>query len=103
MYLFENISKTSFQAEKEAGISEPYYCLSDFIAPLDTGKRDYIGMFVVACHGAAELSAKFERELDDYNSIMVKAVADRLAEVNDSLFLCLLFSLFIVTGIVCIL
>ncbi|MBV9392536.1 MAG: methionine synthase, partial [Verrucomicrobia bacterium] len=57
------------------------HCLSDFIAPLESGRLDYIGAFAVtAGHGADELSKQFESEHDDYNSIMVKALADRLAE-----------------------
>jgi len=70
------------QAEKEAEASDPYLCLSDFIAPKRSKLRDYIGMFAVSCFGAAELSAMYEAAMDDYNSIMVKAVADRLAEVS---------------------
>ena len=59
----------------------PNYALSDFIAPRETGKKDYIGAFVVSCgFGADELAKKFEADLDDYNSIMTKALADRLAE-----------------------
>ncbi|XP_067942603.1 methionine synthase-like [Watersipora subatra] len=60
---------------------QPYYpCLSDFIAPETSGVTDYIGMFSVAILGAEELSLSYERQEDDYNSIMVKALADRLAE-----------------------
>jgi 5-methyltetrahydrofolate--homocysteine methyltransferase len=59
----------------------PNLSLSDFIAPKESGVNDYIGAFVVSTgFGADELSKKFEKELDDYNSIMVKALADRLAE-----------------------
>jgi 5-methyltetrahydrofolate--homocysteine methyltransferase len=59
----------------------PNYALSDFIAPKSTGKPDNIGAFVVSCgFGADELAKKYEADLDDYNSIMVKALADRLAE-----------------------
>lgn len=56
-------------------------CLSDFIAPKDTGITDYIGAFAVTAGiGVDKLVAQFEAEHDDYNSIMVKALADRLAE-----------------------
>ena len=56
-------------------------CLADYIAPKDGGVRDYIGAFVVTVgHGVDALVAKFEAEHDDYSSIMVKALADRLAE-----------------------
>ena len=75
------INKNTVQAEKEPGVADPYYCLSDFVAPLQTRLNDYVGMFTVTCHGAAQLADKFEAELDDYSSIMVKAVADRLVEV----------------------
>lgn len=59
----------------------PNYALSDFIAPQETGNDDYIGAFVVSCgFGAEKLAKEFETDLDDYNSIMTKALADRLAE-----------------------
>ncbi|MCI0337159.1 MAG: methionine synthase [Acidobacteria bacterium] len=55
--------------------------LSDFIAPQSSGRADYIGGFAVTTGiGLAELCAQFERDHDDYNSIMSKALADRLAE-----------------------
>jgi len=67
------------QAEKVKG--EPYYALSDFIAPKDSGIPDYWGGFAVTTGiGCDELVAGFERDHDDYNSIMTKALADRLAE-----------------------
>lgn len=67
------------QSKKAANL--PNYALSDFIAPGDIGKKDYIGAFVVSCgFGADELASKYEQDLDDYNSIMTKALADRLAE-----------------------
>ncbi|XP_028826310.1 methionine synthase isoform X3 [Denticeps clupeoides] len=68
------------QAEKDSASSDPYLCLSDFVAPKDSGVPDYVGLFAVACFGAEELSRQFESQGDDYNSIMVKALADRLAE-----------------------
>lgn len=56
-------------------------CLSDFVAPEETGVTDYVGAFAVSAgFGADELAATFEADHDDYMSIMVKAVADRLAE-----------------------
>ncbi len=60
---------------------EAYYALSDFIAPKESGIRDYLGGFAVTTGlGCNELVAEFEKQHDDYNSIMVKAIADRLAE-----------------------
>lgn len=67
--------------EKDSSSSEPYLCVSDFIAPLESDVADYIGLFAVGVFGAEELSHQFEAQGDDYNSIMVKALADRLAEV----------------------
>ncbi|RYE05616.1 MAG: methionine synthase, partial [Sphingobacteriaceae bacterium] len=67
------------QAEKPKG--EPYYALADFIAPKETGIPDYWGGFAVTAGlGCDEMVAKFEADHDDYNSIMAKALADRLAE-----------------------
>jgi 5-methyltetrahydrofolate--homocysteine methyltransferase len=60
---------------------KPRLALADYIAPRQSGHIDYIGAFAVtAGHGAQELAARFDREHDQYNSIMVKALADRLAE-----------------------
>jgi 5-methyltetrahydrofolate--homocysteine methyltransferase len=67
------------QAEKVDG--QPYYALSDFIAPESSGKQDYFGGFALTAGiGCDELVAEYEKNYDDYNSIMVKALADRLAE-----------------------
>jgi 5-methyltetrahydrofolate--homocysteine methyltransferase len=62
------------QTEKPAG--RPNRCLADYIAP----EGDHLGGFAVAIHGAEALAAKYEEDQDDYRSIMVKALADRLAE-----------------------
>jgi 5-methyltetrahydrofolate--homocysteine methyltransferase len=60
---------------------EPNIALADFIAPKESGVEDYIGMFAVTAGiGIEKLIAKFEKDHDDYNGIMVKALADRLAE-----------------------
>lgn len=59
----------------------PNYCLADFIAPKDSGVKDYIGLF--ACTAGLNIQNKvsvFEKTHDDYNSILLKALADRLAE-----------------------
>ncbi|XP_038159870.1 methionine synthase [Cyprinodon tularosa] len=68
------------QAEKDGSRSEPFLCVSDFVAPVESGVADYIGMFAVGVFGAEELSQQFQTQGDDYSSIMVKALADRLAE-----------------------
>ncbi|XP_074519998.1 methionine synthase isoform X2 [Halichoeres trimaculatus] len=67
------------QVEKAEG-SGPYLCVSDFVAPADCGVEDYVGLFAVGVFGAEELSRQFQDQGDDYSSIMVKALADRLAE-----------------------
>ena len=55
--------------------------LADYVAPVDSGRSDYIGGFAVTTgHGCDELAQKYRDELDDYNAIMVAALADRLAE-----------------------
>jgi 5-methyltetrahydrofolate--homocysteine methyltransferase len=60
---------------------EEFRCLADFIAPIDSGKADYIGGFAVTAGiGSAELVKRFKDDLDDYNAIMAEALADRLAE-----------------------
>jgi 5-methyltetrahydrofolate--homocysteine methyltransferase len=67
------------QTKKAAG--QPNLALADFVAPKDSGVQDYIGGFVVTTGiGLDEHVARFEADHDDYNSIMVKALADRLAE-----------------------
>lgn len=59
----------------------PNYCLSDFIAPVENGQADYIGGFAVTAGiGIEKKLAEFAADHDDYNSIMLKALADRLAE-----------------------
>ncbi|MFT7352128.1 MAG: 5-methyltetrahydrofolate--homocysteine methyltransferase [Flavobacterium sp.] len=67
------------QSQKTVGA--PNSALSDFIAPKDSGKQDYIGCFCTTTgFGVDEKATEFENALDDYNSIMIKALADRLAE-----------------------
>jgi 5-methyltetrahydrofolate--homocysteine methyltransferase len=67
------------QSQKTAGA--PNIALADFIAPKDSGKQDYMGCFCVTTgFGVDEKAAEFEKQLDDYNSILVKALGDRLAE-----------------------
>jgi len=62
-------------------VGKPNFALSDFIAPKETGIQDYMGCFCVSTgFGAEEMAEEFRKNLDDYNSIMVKALVDRLAE-----------------------
>lgn len=81
----ENIDqKTKFitlrqQAQRSKG--KDYLALSDFIAPESSGKTDYMGAFCVTTgFGTDELAQEYEKANDDYNAIMVKALADRFAE-----------------------
>jgi 5-methyltetrahydrofolate--homocysteine methyltransferase len=67
------------QGQKSSAL--PNRCLSDFVAPVSTGETDYVGAFAVTTGiGIEALLEKYEKQHDDYNSIMVKALADRLAE-----------------------
>ncbi|MBO0591922.1 methionine synthase [Cellulophaga sp. E16_2] len=67
------------QLKRREGV--PDYALADFIAPKASGKQDYIGCFCVSTgFGADEMADAYKDNLDDYNSILVKALADRLAE-----------------------
>jgi 5-methyltetrahydrofolate--homocysteine methyltransferase len=60
---------------------EQFRCLSDYVAPVESGRADYVGAFAVTAGvGAAELAARYEAAHDEYNAILVKALADRLAE-----------------------
>ena len=67
------------QASRTDG--QPNRCLSDFVAPLSSGKRDYLGAFAVTTgHGVEEWARELEKGHDDYQAILLKALADRLAE-----------------------
>ncbi|CAM1353478.1 methionine synthase [Tenacibaculum insulae] len=66
------------QLKKREG--KPSFALSDFIAPKETKKQDYMGAFCTAIYGADELAKKYKEKEDDYNAIMVQAIADRFAE-----------------------
>ncbi|WP_272151983.1 methionine synthase [Tenacibaculum aiptasiae] len=59
---------------------KPSFALADFIAPKETGKKDYMGAFCTAIFGADELATKYKDQQDDYNAIMAQALADRFAE-----------------------
>jgi len=59
----------------------PNFCLADYVAPVDSGKTDYLGLFAVtAGHGVEERARAFENRGDDYSAVLVKALGDRLAE-----------------------
>ena len=59
----------------------PYYCLADYVAPVESGKKDYFGGFAVTAGiGIESWVAMYEADHDDYSAIMMKALADRLAE-----------------------
>jgi 5-methyltetrahydrofolate--homocysteine methyltransferase len=60
--------------------SRPNRSLADYVAPVETGLTDYLGAFAVSVHGADELAERFTADMDDYRAIMVRALADRLAE-----------------------
>jgi len=71
------------QTEKQVidGVMRPSRCLADFVAPKDSGVKDYVGMFAVTAGLGVEKKEKFFMDdLDDYSAIMLKALADRLAE-----------------------
>jgi len=80
----DNRQQTTFltlrqQSQKTAGA--PNIALADFIAPKESGIQDYIGCFCVTTgFGVDEKAAEFEKQLDDYSSILIKAIGDRLAE-----------------------
>jgi 5-methyltetrahydrofolate--homocysteine methyltransferase len=66
--------------QADHGDSRPNRSLADFVAPSGTGLGDHVGAFAVAIHGAEALADGFAAEHDDYRAIMVRALADRLAE-----------------------
>ncbi len=71
----------SLRQQMERSGDRANFALADFLAPKETGIGDYIGGFVVTAGGEADTIAKrFEKDADDYNAIMVKALADRIAE-----------------------
>jgi 5-methyltetrahydrofolate--homocysteine methyltransferase len=67
--------------QRQKADDKPSYSLADFVAPRESGRRDHIGAFAVTAGiGAADIAARFEEQLDDYSAILVRALADRLAE-----------------------
>jgi 5-methyltetrahydrofolate--homocysteine methyltransferase len=70
-----------FPMLRQQGGEAPYRCLADFVAPRESGLPDHVGAFAVTAGiGLDELAVKYQQARDDYNSIIVKALADRLAE-----------------------
>lgn len=77
----EKVSLHFLRQQRQKAKGKPNFCLADFIAPQDFGKEDYIGAFAVTAGGRIEEKVKeFEANHDDYNAILLKALADRLAE-----------------------
>ncbi|MCL9771028.1 methionine synthase [Flavobacterium sp. HXWNR69] len=71
----------SLRQQSQKTVGAPNIALADFIVPKEIGKQDYIGCFCVTTgFGVDEKASEFEKQLDDYNSILVKALGDRLAE-----------------------
>lgn len=67
--------------QNEKAADQPYLCLADFVAPKSSGKKDHIGFFAVTAGIDIEpIVEAYEKDHDDYHSIMIKAIADRLAE-----------------------
>ena len=88
IYLYETENRTdvkevihTLRQQSEKADGTPYYALADFVANKKSGIEDYFGCFAVSTGFNIEKSTeKFEADHDDYNSIMIKALADRLAE-----------------------
>jgi 5-methyltetrahydrofolate--homocysteine methyltransferase len=77
----DNIVQLSFLRQQiKKAADQPNLSLADFIAPKASGTKDYIGAFAVTLHGIEEHLKRFEANLDDYNKIMLQALADRFAE-----------------------
>jgi 5-methyltetrahydrofolate--homocysteine methyltransferase len=80
LFVWHNLRQ---QAERPVvdGVKRPNRCLADYVAPRDSGVADYVGCFAVTTgHGVEKKVAEFQAKNDDYNAIMLKALADRLAE-----------------------
>ena len=76
-----NFQLLTLRQQSQKTVGAPNIALSDFIAPKEINKQDYIGCFCVTTgFGVDEKAAEFEKQLDDYNSILTKALGDRLAE-----------------------
>ncbi len=76
----EKIEKLSFLRQQNDKPTN--YSLADYIAPVASGKTDYLGMFVVTMHEVEKLAAEYEAKHDDYHAIMAKVLGDRLVEAQ---------------------
>jgi 5-methyltetrahydrofolate--homocysteine methyltransferase len=77
----ERLRFNMLRQQERIADDKPNRSLADFVAPASSGRRDYVGAFAVTAGlGAEALVSSFERDHDDYQAIMVKALADRLAE-----------------------
>jgi 5-methyltetrahydrofolate--homocysteine methyltransferase len=77
----KELARFHFIRRQQTLLDQPQYCLADYVAPLESGRTDYLGAFAV-CAGAGvdDLAKEFEEDNDDYNAIMTKALGDRFAE-----------------------
>jgi 5-methyltetrahydrofolate--homocysteine methyltransferase len=79
----ERLRFNMLRQQEQQSDTQPNLSLADFVAPKDSGLRDYLGAFAITAGiGADDLATAYERDLDDYHAIMVKALADRLAEAS---------------------
>ena len=79
--LANGVTFPMLRQQSDKGLDRPNRSLADFVAPMETGLTDHLGAFAVTAGlGADELAKRYEADLDDYRAIMVKALADRLAE-----------------------
>jgi 5-methyltetrahydrofolate--homocysteine methyltransferase len=77
----QNSKFLTLRQQSQKTVGAPNIALADFIAPIDSGIQDYIGCFCVSTgFGVEEKAAEYRKELDDYNSILIQALGDRLAE-----------------------
>ncbi|RMH58604.1 MAG: methionine synthase [Candidatus Hydrogenedentota bacterium] len=73
----------NMRQKRKHGASKPYLSLADFIAPVESGVPDYLGMFIVTAGPEADLLAtEHEKKNDDYGALMIKSLADRIAEAT---------------------
>jgi 5-methyltetrahydrofolate--homocysteine methyltransferase len=80
LFVWHNLRQQSERPVVD-GVKRPNRCLADYVAPHDSGVADYVGCFAVTTgHGVEKKVAEFQAKNDDYNAIMLKALADRLAE-----------------------